>query len=270
MTDRFQEAGQKFVELLRIMARLRAPGGCPWDQKQTFDSIKPHTLEETYEVLDAIDQRDWRALQDELGDLLMQPVFLAEIAAGDGLFTIADSIQDINDKLVRRHPHIFGEAKAETAEDVKKRWDEIKRAEKAERNPGTSLSALDGVLRNLPALVEAEKISGKAGEVGFEWPTIEGVLQKVAEEAEELAAARETGNHDHLEHELGDLLFTVVNLGRYLRVDSEQALRKANARFRNRFRHVEQGMTEWAGSSQHLRLERMEQLWQEAKAKESQ
>ncbi len=268
MADRFQEAGEKFVELLRVMAGLRAPGGCPWDQKQTMDSIKPHTLEETYEVLDAIDQRDWRGLQEELGDLMLQPVFLAEIAAGEGLFTIADSLQDINDKLIRRHPHIFGDAQAETAEDVKKRWDEIKKTEKTGQPEAGTGSSLDGVLRNLPALVEAEKISGKAGEHGFEWPSIDGVLEKLQEETTELATARASGTAEELEHELGDILFTVVNLGRYLKVDSEQALRKANARFRRRFAHVEQGMAEWAGTEQTAKLQRMEELWQAAKENE--
>lgn len=250
------------------MAQLRAPGGCPWDQKQTFESIKPHTLEETYEVLDAIDARDWQGLQEELGDLLMQPVFLAEIAAGQGLFHIADSLGDINEKLIRRHPHIFSDAQAETAEDVKKRWDEIKKDEKLQRGAIPEASTLDAIPRSLPALVEAGKISDKAGEQGFEWPSIDGVLAKLSEEAAELSQARSSQNPEELEHELGDILFTVVNLGRYLKIDSEQALRRANARFRARFAHVERGMADWQGSSQEARLERMEALWQEAKRAE--
>ena len=263
MSDCFQEAGTAFVELLRVMARLRAPDGCPWDQKQTFDSIKPYTLEETYEVLDAIDRHDWRGLQSELGDLLLQPVFLAEIARSHGLFDIADSLRAINEKLVRRHPHIFADAEARTADDVKKRWDEIKQAERAEAGQAPLSSVLDEVLRNQPALVEAAKISGKAAGLGFEWPTVDGVLEKLTEEAGEVVAARQTGSAEELEHELGDLLFTVVNLARWMRVDSEQALRKANARFRRRFAHVERtlGLTESKGQSS----EAMEERWQEAK-----
>ena len=265
----FRKRAKNFVELLRIMARLRAPGGCPWDHKQTLDSIKRMPWKKTYEVLDAIDQRNWPGLREELGDLVLQPVFLAEIAAGDGLFTIGDSLQEINEKLIRRHPHIFSDAKADTAEDVKKRWDEIKKTEKADRVAAGPASSLDGILRSLPALVEAEKISSKAGEHGFEWPTINGVLDKLNEEATELAVARESGTQEDLEHELGDILFTVVNLGRYLKVDSEQALRKANARFRRRFAHVEHGMAAWSGTEDAVRLEHMEQLWQAAKEHEA-
>ena len=235
----FAEAGQKFAKLVQIMARLRASGGCPWDIKQTFDTIKPYLLEETYEVIDAIDRRDWRGLEEELGDLLLQPVFFAEMANEQGLFSICDSLDAINRKLVRRHPHVFGDAYAETPEDVKKRWDEIKTQEKAEQGAVPAASVLDGVPRNLPALMEAEKISHKAAGVGFEWPAIDGVVEKVREEAEELAAARASEDHDHIEHELGDLLFTVVNLARFLKVDPEQALRKTSARFRRRFAHVE-------------------------------
>ena len=180
MADQHTEAGERFSELVKLMARLRAPGGCPWDRKQTFDSIKPYTLEETYEVLDAIDARDWPGLREELGDFLLQAVFYGEMAAEEGLFTIADSIRAINEKLVRRHPHVFGEAPAETPEDVKQRWDEIKKQEKE----GTvQTGVLDSVPRALPALVEAEKISVKAAAVGFEWPTIDGVVEKLQEEA---------------------------------------------------------------------------------------
>lgn len=263
MTDRFQEAGTAFVELLRVMARLRAPGGCPWDQKQTLNSIKPYTLEETYEVLDAIDRQDWPGLQSELGDLLLQPVFLAEIARSQGLFDIADSLGAINEKLVRRHPHIFGDAEAHTADEVKKRWDKIKRSEREEAGQAPALSVLDEVLRNQPALVEAAKISAKAAGLGFEWPTIDGVLEKLTEEAGEVAAARQTGTEEELEHELGDLLFTVVNLARWMKIDSEQALRKANARFRRRFAYVERTLelTEDGAMS----LDAMEKRWQEAK-----
>src|SRR5579883_1704940 len=180
--------GPEFDRLVEIMRRLRAPGGCPWDREQNFDTIKPYLLEEAYEVMDAIDARDWPSLAEELGDLLLQPVFLAEIAADEGLFTISDALDAINQKLVRRHPHVFGEAVAHTAEDVKQRWDEIKQQEKG----GPPVSVLDGVPRTLPALMESEKLSRKAAAVGFEWPDITGVVEKLQEEAAELAAARDT------------------------------------------------------------------------------
>ena len=251
------------------MARLRAPGGCPWDRKQTFDSIKPYTLEETYEVLDAIDKRDWAGLSEELGDLMLQPVFLAAIAEEEGLFTIADSLAAINEKLVRRHPHIFGDAQADTAEDVKIRWDQIKAQEKAGAQQDANRSILDGTPRNLPALVEAGKISAKAADVGFEWPSVAGVLDKLVEEGRELTEAAAHKDQDEIEHEIGDLLFTLVNLARFYRVDPEQALRKTSARFRRRFAHLEERVSAEGGELASTSLDRMEELWQEAKGKEN-
>jgi tetrapyrrole methylase family protein/MazG family protein len=260
-TNPVETAGAKFQELVEVMARLRGPDGCPWDRKQTLDTIKSYLLEETYEVLDAIDARDWPSLAEELGDLLLQPVFLAEIAADEGLFTISDALDAINQKLVRRHPHVFGEAVAHTAEDVKQRWDEIKQQEKGAR----PVSILDGVPRTLPALMESEKLSRKAAAVGFEWPDIAGVVEKLQEEAAELAAARHSQNQEHVEHEIGDMLFTLVNLARFLHVDPEQALRKTNARFRSRFAHVEREVEAGGALLSETPLERMEELWQEAK-----
>lgn len=268
MADLFSEAGEKFAELVGIMARLRAPGGCPWDRKQSFDTIKSYLLEETYEVMDSIDQRDWRGLADELGDLLLQPVFFAEMAREEGLFSISDSLDAINNKLVRRHPHVFGDASAHTAEDVKQRWDEIKKQEKADQGATPAASILEDVPRNLPALVEAEKISKKAAGVGFEWPDINGVVEKLQEEVEELAGARISGDHEHIQHEIGDLLFTLVNVARFLEVDPEQALRKTNARFRRRFAHVELRIAASGNTFSETRLERMEEFWQEAKGME--
>ncbi len=259
--ERAAQAGRKFAELVAVMARLRAPGGCPWDRKQSFETIKSYLLEESYEVMDAIDGQDWAGLAEELGDLLLQPVFFAEMAAEQGLFMITDSLDAINEKLIRRHPHVFGDAKAETAEDVKQRWDEIKKREKAEE-ANADASVLDGVPRNLPALMEAEKISRKAAEFGFEWPDISGVVEKLQEEAAELARARESGEPAQIEHEIGDLLFTLVNLARFLKVDPEQGLRKTNARFRRRFAYIERQTGEALRSTP---LERMEELWQEAK-----
>ena len=265
MAERFAEAGKKFAELVEVMARLRAPGGCPWDRKQTFESIKPYLLEEAYEVMDAIDQHDWRGLEEELGDLLLQPVFFAEMAAEKGLFSVADSLDAINQKLVRRHPHIFGNAKADTPEEVLTRWNEIKKQEKAEQGVPAMASVLDSVPKNLPALMEADKVSKKAAGLGFDWPDVSGVLAKIQEEAAELAAAEKTQSPQELEHELGDLLFTIVNLARYLKVDPEQALRKSTARFRGRLAHVEQRVAESGKEFKETALEQMEDWWQEAK-----
>ena len=269
MADRSKEAGERFAELVRIMGRLRAPGGCPWDRKQTFDTIKSYLLEEAYEVMDAIDLRDWDGLKDELGDLMLQPVFFAQMAKDEGLFDIADSLEAINTKLVRRHPHVFADATAETAEDVKHRWDEIKKQEKAEQGIAPHNSVLDGVPRSLPALVEAEKISKKAAGLGFEWPTIDDVIEKLQEEAAELASAQETADKEHIEHEIGDLLFTLVNVARFLKIDPEQALRKTNARFRARFHFVEREVNASGATFAETPLERMEELWQAAKQNES-
>ena len=265
MTDRFQQAGEKFGELVKIMDRLRSSNGCPWDRKQSFDTIKPYLLEETYEVMDAIDLRDWRGLAEELGDLILQPVFFAQMAQEQNLFEISDSLDAINEKLVRRHPHIFGDASAETAEDVKRRWEEIKKQEKEGQGAAQGLSILATIPRTLPALVEADKISHKAADAGFEWPDISGVVDKLREEAAELARARESDNKDHIQAEIGDLLFTLVNLARFLRVDAEQALRKTNSRFRNRFAHVEKVVAAEGGTLPETPLERMEELWQQAK-----
>lgn len=269
MANFVPEAGEKFAELVRIMARLRAPGGCPWDRKQSFDTIKSYLLEETYEVMDAIDRREWSSLADELGDLLLQPVFFAEMAREDGLFSINDVLDAINSKLVRRHPHVFGDAFAETAEDVKQRWDEIKKKEKSERGEAPAESILDHVPRSLPALVEAEKITKKAAGVGFEWPDVAGVVEKLQEEVAELARARESGDPEHIQDEVGDLLFTLVNFARFLKVDPEQALRKTNGRFRRRFAYVERQIATSGNSLAETPLDRMEELWQAAKQLES-
>jgi MazG family protein len=254
-----QTTGEKFERLVAIMARLRAPGGCPWDREQSFDTIKPYLLEETYEVLEAIDKRDWPALADELGDLLLQAVFFAQMAAEENKFRIDDSIDAIVEKLIRRHPHVFADGSAKTSDDVKRRWDEIKADEKkAKGEPVRGL--LESVPRNLPALIEAQQISSKAAGVGFDWENAAQVLEKLDEELDELAAAREGGSREELEGEVGDLLFVIVNLARFLKVDPEQALRKTNAKFRRRFAHVEAG-AKLPGAS----IAEMEALWQEAK-----
>lgn len=258
-------AGQKFERLVEIMARLRAPGGCPWDREQTFDTIKPYTLEETYEVLNAIDQRDWPELAEELGDLMLQCVFYAQMASEAGYFRIEDSLDAINEKLVRRHPHVFAGALAETPDDVKKRWDEIKAEEKARRNGGPKL-LLDGVPRNQPALAEAAQISSKAARAGFDWDSVDQVMDKLDEEVRELHEARTGGGtHEEIEHEIGDMLFVIVNIARFLNVDPEQALRKSNAKFRKRFAHVEESLAARGKRLEESNIEEMESLWVEAK-----
>lgn len=260
-------AGEKFERLVRIMARLRGEGGCPWDRQQTFDSIKPYTLEETYEVLDAIDRRDWRALAEELGDLILQAVFYAQMAAEEGHFTIGDALDAINSKLVRRHPHVFGDAVAKTAEQVLERWDQIKAEEKRERGE-EKRGLLDGVLRNQPALMEAAHLSKKAAAAGFDWPDIGGVFEKMREEIAELEKARQGASAEKIEEEIGDLLFTAVNLARFLGVDPEQALRRTNGKFRSRFAEVENGLAERGRGFHQTTIEEMEELWQRAKSKE--
>lgn len=257
-------AGEKFQRLVEIMARLRAPDGCPWDREQTFDTIKPYLLEETYEVLEAIDEQDWKALADELGDLMLQAVFLARIALERDYFRIEDSLDAIIDKLIRRHPHVFAAGEARTPEEVKRRWDEIKREEnRLKGSPDTGLLA--GVARAAPALVEAQQIASRAAAVGFDWENVELVLEKLEEERKELDEARRHGPHGQVEKEIGDLLFVLVNVARFLKVDAEQALRGTNARFRRRFAHVERRLAEQGKNPAGATLEEMETLWQEAK-----
>ena len=261
-------AGERFQKLVEIMARLRAPGGCPWDREQTFDTIKPFTLEETYEVLDAIDRRDWHGLAEELGDFMLQAVFYAEIAAEQDLFGIADVLETINAKLVRRHPHVFGGESAETAGDVKRIWAEVKSAEKKSKGPKDSTvdgGLLGSVPRALPALVEAQQIASRAAGVGFDWENPDQVLDKLHEELGEFDQARRNASQEELEDEMGDMLFVLVNLARFVKVDPEQALRKANAKFRRRFRYIEQKLAERGRKLEDSNIQEMEALWQEAK-----
>jgi MazG family protein len=249
------------------MARLRGPDGCPWDREQSFDSIKPYTLEETYEVLDAIDRRAWPELAEELGDFMLQAVFYAQMAAEQGLFTIEDALDAINRKLVRRHPHVFGEESARNADDVKRIWSEVKAAEKeARREPEAGASGLlDGVPRAMPALVEAQQIASRAAGAGFDWENAAQVMEKLDEELGELEAARRTGPREAIEDELGDLLFVVVNLARFVKVDPEQALRRTNAKFRARFGYIERALAERGKTLEDSNIGEMEELWQQAK-----
>jgi MazG family protein len=264
MNSSSSSTGEKFQFLVELMARLRAPGGCPWDREQTFDTIKPYLLEETYEVMDAIDARDWPELTGELGDLLLQAVFFSQMAAEQGLFRIDDAIDAINQKLVRRHPHVFGSETAATGDDVRKIWSEVKAAESRDKPKASSI--LDGVPRALPALVEAQQITSRAAGAGFDWQNADQVLEKLREELAEFDAARRSGSREELEDELGDLLFTLVNLARFVKVDPEQALRKTNAKFRRRFGYVEQKLAERGSSPAESNIDEMESLWQQAKS----
>jgi nucleoside triphosphate diphosphatase len=268
-----------FAEAVSIMARLRGPDGCPWDREQNFDSIRKYTLEESYEVFDAIERRNWADLCEELGDLLLQVLFYAQMASESGHFTIAEVITALNRKLIRRHPHVFGdqasmaagnavESPLQTADidssQVLRNWDAIKQAEKAQ--PATS--ALDGIPRSLPALLEAAKLGGRAHKSGFDWPEVEGIFAKLGEETEELrqAMASPTHAHEDVVSEVGDMLFTMVNLARHLKVEPEFALRHTNAKFRRRFAAME------AASAQPLEAlsaEQLELLWSQAKLAES-
>ncbi|HYI92551.1 MAG TPA: nucleoside triphosphate pyrophosphohydrolase [Bryobacteraceae bacterium] len=260
-------AGEKFEKLISIMARLRGPNGCPWDREQTFDTIKPYTLEETYEVLESIDARDWRGLGEELGDLMLQCVFYAQMASEEGHFRIEDSLDAINEKLIRRHPHIFGDAEARTSDEVLKRWNEIKAEEKKNKGESPKL-LLESIPRSLPALMEAAHISSRAAGVGFDWENAEQVLAKLEEELHELAEARKQASQEEIEGEVGDLLFVLVNLARFVRVDPEQALRKSNAKFRRRFAHVERSLEDRGKKFAESDIREMEELWQEAKRSE--
>jgi MazG family protein len=257
-------AGEKFQKLVSIMERLRGPGGCPWDREQTFDSIKPYTLEETYEVLQAIDDRDWGELTEELGDFLLQAVFYAQMASEQNLFRIEDALEAINSKLVRRHPHVFGEESAQSPDDVMQIWGRVKESEQQKKaKPREGL--LDGVPRAMPALVEAQQIASKAARVGFDWENPDQVIEKLHEELGEFAEARRNASQEQLEDELGDMLFVLVNLARFVKVDPEQALRRTNAKFRRRWSHIESRLRERGKKPEESNIREMEDLWQESK-----
>jgi len=283
------------------MARLRGPGGCPWDREQTFDSIKPYTLEETYEVLEAIDNRDWNELAGELGDLLLQVLFYAQMANEQNTFSIDEVIDRLSDKLVDRHPHVFGDVKAETSSEVLRNWEALKAEEKKKRldagggksvaSDGRPDSVLAGVSAAMPALLEAHKLSSRAARVGFDWPDIQGLFEKLREETEELqeqlrefpgpgpqpqgrgvaGSGRQQISEDlrqRLEEEVGDLFFVLVNIGRYLSLDPESALKKTNRKFRRRFQWMEDQLRTLGRTPHQATMEELESLWQQAKQQE--
>ena len=261
-------AGDRFERLVQLMRTLRSPEGCSWDRQQTLDTLRPFVLEEAYEVVDAIDGGDPAALCDELGDLLLEAVFVAQICADQGDFTIADAVDAINAKLVRRHPHVFGDDQTTGGPDlspteVKAQWEQIKTRERAGKP--THKTLLDGIPESLPALLRASRIGTRTANVGFDWDEAGDVLTKVDEEMTELKDAMAAGDRAHVEEELGDLLFTVANLARKLKIDPESALRAANNKFTRRFRAVEQRLTAEGRSLHEATADELELEWQAVK-----
>jgi MazG family protein len=269
MTDatpaRSRTAGDAFQELVDIMARLRAPGGCPWDREQTLESLRQFVLEESYEVLDAIDRGDYADLRGEIGDFIFEGVFLARIAEDDGHFTVADSLRAICDKLVRRHPHVFGDTNGvRTPGQVLEQWEQIKSRE--QKDAGKTRSVLSGLPKALPALLHAHEIGTRVAAVGFDWAHTESVIDKIQEEVAELREAVTTEGRDRVEEEMGDLLFSIANLARKMGIEPEAALRKANAKFSTRFTAVERRLETRGRTVHDATLDELEAEWQQVKA----
>jgi len=273
VNDEMQKAvGQGFIELVEIMARLRAPGGCPWDREQTHDSIKGLAIEEAYELAEAVDQRDDVELASELGDLLMQVVFHSQIASEEKRFDVRDVMRTLAEKLVRRHPHVFGDHEADSSHAVLRNWEAVKAEErraKGQSEPAASM--LDSVSTAVPAVMESLQMTTKVARVGFDWPAVSGAMEKLREELAELEAELAAGREQDrraVEHELGDLLFAAVNVARLAGVDPEVALKGSNRKFRRRFGHIERRLAEQGRGPADSTLEEMDALWDEAKAAE--
>jgi len=265
--------GEKFERLVEIMATLRGPNGCPWDKEQDFNSLKPMLVEEVYEVLEAIENNDFDGLSEELGDLLLHVVFHAYLGKETGQFDVNTVIDKISEKLIRRHPHVFGNETAGTAEEVIKNWEAIKAKEKEQKLKNRTpeqRSLLEGIPSKLPAIHEAHQISSRVARVGFDWPDIEGIFDKLQEEVRELKDVISTQNddkrRDRLEDEIGDILFCIVNISRYLKIDSESALKRANRKFKSRFQYMEGELAKQGKTLDQTPLEEMEALWQRAKS----
>lgn len=270
-TDPNPRSSRELSRLLEIMSRLRSQDGCPWDREQDMRSLRPYLIEEAYEVLDEMDRvaqgGPWRPLCEELGDLLLQIVFQAQLASERGEFGMAEVCQAISDKIVARHPHVFGETKVKDAEQVLENWARLK-AEEKKRKTGSEGSVLEGVPSGAPALQRAERLSEKASRVGFDWPDLRGVREKVSEELAELDEAIASGDREALEHELGDLLFALANLARFIKTPPEDALRQANRRFTERFHQVEAALKAEGVPFGQATLEQMDRHWQAAKERE--
>lgn len=256
---------REFEELIMTVAKLRAPDGCPWDRQQTHDSLKRYAIEETYEVVEAIETGDPHKLQDELGDMMLQVLLHAQIATEAGQFDIGDVCKTLREKLQRRHPHVFADTEISGVDDVLTNWEQIKRSE-----PGYEerKSVLDGVPRSLPALMRAAKLSKKAARTGFDWPEVSAIVEKLHEETSELEEALASGNKDELKHEIGDVLFTIVNISRFQGIDPEEALREMLDRFAYRFNKIEDKAEQTGRNIQDMTLEEMDQVWDEAKRRE--
>jgi MazG family protein len=268
-----RSTGEKFERLVEIMATLRGPNGCPWDKEQDFNSLKPMLVEEVYEVLEAIENKDFDGVAEELGDLLLHVVFHAYLGKEAGHFDIDTVIDNISEKLIRRHPHVFGDETAGTAEEVIKNWETIKAKEKEQKLKSRTpeqRSLLEGIPSKLPAIHEAHQISSRAARVGFDWPDIDGIFDKLQEEVRELkeviSAEGDQNRRERLEDEIGDLLFVIVNISRYLKIDSESALKRANRKFKSRFQYMEGELAKQGKTLDQTRLEEMEALWQKAKS----
>jgi tetrapyrrole methylase family protein / MazG family protein len=268
--------GEWFAKLVAVQARLRAPRGCPWDREQTHQTLRTYLLEEAYEVLEALDAGDDKKFAEELGDLLLQIVFHSQIAQEEGRFGVADVIRGIHDKMIRRHPHVFGETRARDSAEVLKNWEQIKAEERRashkhvdrEESQAQPASLLDGVSRALPATLEGFQLTRKAARIGFDWQEAAGVLAKIEEETKELETASRAKNQRGMDEEVGDLLFAAVNLARFMHVDPEIALKKANAKFSRRFRAMEALARESGREFKHLPRAEMEALWEAAKEAE--
>lgn len=255
---------RSFDDLVKLMTTLRGPNGCPWDRKQTLPDLKPYVIEEAYEVVDAIDQNDRRALAEELGDLLLQVVFIAEMTREEGTFDVYDSITAIHDKLVRRHPHVFADVEANDAETVLTNWEKLKQEERKAEDK----SVLSGVPQSMPALLKAWRLTEKAARVGFDWRRTEDVFDKIDEEVGELREAVQKGDLSHIHEEIGDLLFTIANIARKVNVNPEEALQSTNRKFMSRFQSMEAQVRGRGQNLDQLPLEEMDRLWDEAKAAE--
>ncbi len=253
----------KFQKLVEIMEKLRSEEGCPWDRVQTHDTLKRYLLEETYELIEAIEKKDYRGIKEELGDLLLQVVFHSKIAKDEGYFDINDVIDSISRKMINRHPHVFGNASFNTPEEVLTQWDERKKEEGKLQS-----SILEGIPQALPALLKAYKIQSRVAKVGFDWENLEGVLSKIEEEIEELKVALKLNSKEKIEEEIGDILFSIVNLARFLKIDPETALRKTNQKFEERFKKLEELAIKQGKSLKDMSLDEMDNLWEKIKESE--
>jgi len=273
-SQRPQNPGPAFAKLAAVMARLRAPGGCPWDREQTHSTLRTYLIEEAYEVLDALDSRDDSKFAEELGDLLLQVLFHAQIAAEDRRFSIHDVIRGIHDKMIRRHPHVFGNVKAKTSAQVLRNWELLKKEERRAKSDDSvevkaAHSLLDGVPHTIPALLEAFQLTRKAARIGFDWPNVQGVFEKLHEESDELREVlNKKDSPERIESELGDILFVAVNLSRFLNVDPEIALHKASSKFTRRFREMEKIAREQGTTLAEIPRPQLESLWGQSKQRE--